>query len=257
VTIAVKPRAGLLDVHTQLRHFAIITYEVSPDALRPLVHPRFDLDCIAGRDGAPRALVSVVPFEDEDFAFDRMPWLRLTFGQTNYRAYVRDMVTGEQAVWFFGTALDSVTVTLPRYGWRLPWHRARIRFDCAYDASGVRYSAYRMSAVGAWAPAELELRDTGVAPDELSGFDSLATGMQTLTHPLSGYYYRRDQRLGSYRVSHPRLQPTVGRATTARFPLLDRLGLVTDGDLSNIHSVLIQPRVAFRIHLPPTFVESG
>jgi hypothetical protein len=85
---------GALDVRTRLRHFAIVTYAVDPAALRPHVHSRFDLDTVLDRDGRRCALISVVPFQDVDFAFLKCPWPRWSFGQTNYRAYVIDSVTG-------------------------------------------------------------------------------------------------------------------------------------------------------------------
>jgi hypothetical protein len=247
-------RSSAFDVRTRLRHFAIVSVGVDADALRRHVHPRFEIETVADASGRAHALVSVVPFQDIDFTFVRVPWLRWTFGQTNYRAYVRDGATGERAVWFFGTALDFAGIVVPRYGWRLPWHRASIAFDCDYDESARRYRRYRMSATSSWASAVLELEDTGKAPVALPGFPDLESGLIALTHPLTGFYYRRDGRLGSYCVSHPRLEPTVGRIVEARFPLLERLGL-TSGDVAAAgHSVLIQHETTFTIHLPPAIV---
>ena len=130
--LARQPTSGI-DVVTTLSHFAIVTYRVAPDVLRQHIHPRFEpdlIDCGVGE----AALVSVVPFVDQDFRLARFPWLKGHFGQTNYRAYVTDTETGEHAVWFFGTSLDSPTVFVPRQLWKLPWHKASIRFDCEYDA---------------------------------------------------------------------------------------------------------------------------
>jgi transposase InsO family protein len=73
---------------------------------------------ITGDDGAPKALVSVVPFLDQDFHFVRCPWPKSRFGQTNYRAYVIDGKTGEHVVWFFGTSLASFLVVVPRVAWK-------------------------------------------------------------------------------------------------------------------------------------------
>ncbi|HEX6292397.1 MAG TPA: DUF2071 domain-containing protein [Herpetosiphonaceae bacterium] len=246
-----RPTHGPLDVVTRLRHFAILTYTVEPQALARQLHPRFEPDCIRLADGRERALVSVVPFQDEDFHFVGLPLLRFCFGQTNYRAYVRDRLTGERAVWFFGTALDSASVLIPRYLWKLPWHRGRIRFDCRFDASRGAYAAYRMQTESAWAPADLEVEDTGERITTLDGFDDLERGMVLLTHPLRGFFYRRDGALGSYSIWHDRLAPTRGRCRHARFPLLDRLGLVSLADQVYPHSVLLQQETEFSIYLPP------
>ncbi|MFT7617152.1 MAG: hypothetical protein ACI97A_000786 [Planctomycetota bacterium] len=246
-----KKTPGLFDVETTLAHFAIVTYYVDPESLRVHIDERFEPDCVETPDGK-KALVSVVPFLDRDFRYVRFPWLQWEFGQTNYRAYVTDKETGEHVAWFFGTVLDSIFVNIPRHLWKLPWHRAKIRFDTSYDKEQARYTRYRMSATSDWASAELELEDSGQELKSLDGFLSLESGRVILTHPMIGAFNRRDGRLGSYSIWHDKLELTTGRAVTARFPLLHRLGLVEKGDLSGLHSVLIQPRTEFTIYLPPT-----
>lgn len=250
---ALAPRRALRpgDVLTDLGHFAIVSYTVDPQRLQRLIHPRFAPDCIVDGTGRPRALVSVVPFEDQDFHFAGAPWLRLRFGQTNYRAYVTDRLTGRRLVWFFGTTLDSWSVAVPRWIWRLPWHRGRIRFSCRWDVAGRRYQTYRMRTRSAWAPAALELADTGRPPERLDGFDDLEHALVLLTHPLQGCFYRRDGRLGTYQVWHARLTPSQGRCVFAAFPLLERLGLLSLAEQQRPHSVLIQPLTTFAIYLPP------
>jgi hypothetical protein len=243
------------DVVTLLQHFAIITYEVDPERLRAHLHPRFEPLLIAGERGAPRALLSVVPFLDKDFHFHGLPQVRFAFGQTNYRAYVRDRESGTHAVWFFGTVLDSLAVLIPRHLWRLPWHRGRIGFDARWDASANRYVRYRMSCAEGWAPAQLELEDTGRPVEACRGFPDLETGLVLLTHPLSGYYYRRDGALGSYTIWHSRLQPTVGHVAHARFALLDRLELVPHAEQQAPHSCWLQRQTEFTIYLPPHTVQ--
>src|SRR5712675_1156604 len=128
-----RPAPSGLAVETTLQHFAIVTYWVDSSALRMHLHPRFEPVCLSIDGKGSRSLVSVVTFLDRDFRFVACPWPTWTFGQTNYRAYVLDTETGEQAVWFFGTCLDSISVWVPRYMWKLPWHRAHMTFDCRYD----------------------------------------------------------------------------------------------------------------------------
>ena len=65
--ISRPPETGI-DVVTALAHFAIITYTVPAEILRPMIPERFDLELI-DTDHGPRALMSVVPFEDRDFPF--------------------------------------------------------------------------------------------------------------------------------------------------------------------------------------------
>jgi hypothetical protein len=246
-----RPRVSGIDAVSGLQHFAIVTWAVSPERVRPHIHERFELDCITAEDGEPRALISMVPFLDKDFHFARMPRPKFEFGQTNYRAYVIDRETGERLVWFFGTTLDSWTVNIPHYAWRLPWHRAHTLFDCRYDHAARRYDRYVVESQSDWGPAHLELADDGTPVTSLAGFASLEAGLVTLTHPLRGAFYRRDGRLGSYSVWHERLELTTGRVLSARVGLYERMGLLTPAEAEQPHSVLIQPLTEFTIYLPP------
>jgi hypothetical protein len=74
-----RPPARWCDVVTRLRHFAIVTYAIPPERLRPLVDPRFDLDCIVDGKNGRKAMVSMVPFEDQDFHFAGCPWGAVSF----------------------------------------------------------------------------------------------------------------------------------------------------------------------------------
>ncbi|OWK45680.1 DUF2071 domain-containing protein [Fimbriiglobus ruber] len=246
-----RPPVAGWDVEASLEHFAIVSYAVPPQRVRPHVYPGFDLDYFPGPNGDPLVWVSMVPFEDQDFRFVAVPWLRFRFGQTNYRTYVIDRSTGRRAVWFFGTTLDSWTVTIPRHAWKLPWHRGRVRFDCAFDSQAGRYTAYRMATRATWGPVELELEDSGVPVSVIPGYADLEAGLVALTHPLVGVYYRRDGRLGTYRIWHDRLRCTSGRVIRARIGLFDRLGLVPYSEQACPHSVLLQHRTEFTIYLPP------
>lgn len=246
-----RPRLGGLDVVSLLEHFAIVTYAVPPERLRPQVDPRFELELIEGDDGAPKALVSVVPFVDRDFRFVRCPFPRFRMGQTNYRAYVIDRETGEHCVWFWGTTLGSWTVSVPHYLWRLPWHRGRVAFDCEFDAAAGKYARYRMATRSSWAPVKLEMEDSGRLLTGLPGFDDLEHGRMVLTHPFKGAFYRRDGKLGTYSVWHDPLNLTTGRLLRAEFGLFDRLGVVPFAEQMAPHSVLIQRSTEFAIGLPP------
>jgi hypothetical protein len=245
-----RPPVHRFCAETTLHHFAIVSFLVDPDALRRHLHPRFEPDLVDVPSGA-HALVSAVTFLDRDFRFSGLPWVRGSFGQTNYRAYVTDRETGEHVAWFFGTCLDSMSVVVPRYLWKLPWHRARFAFDCNFDAHRGRYRAFRVMTESSWAPAVLELEDLGVPPQALDGFAQLEAGLVLLTHPLRGFFHRRDGALGTYAIWHDRLRPTAGRVVDARYPLFNALGLAAAEMPPVVHSVLLQRSVDFTIYLPP------
>jgi uncharacterized protein YqjF (DUF2071 family) len=248
-----KPVLRGLAVETTLQHFVSVTYWVDPFNLRRHIHPRFRPVCL-DNGGSRQALVSVVTFLDRDFRFVICPWFKRSFGQTNYRAYVEDTQTGEHAAWFFGTCLDSVSVAVPRYVWRLPWHRARMDFACRYDQAAGRYAIFNVKTRSDWASAHLAIEDSGEPPSKLAGVSNLEAGLVLLTHPLRGYFFRQDGTLGTYSVWHDRTNSTVGTIQEARYPLLQQLGLVEEGDRRNVHSVLLQPSIDFTIYLPPSRV---
>jgi hypothetical protein len=81
-----RKRPTCIDVETTLAHFAIVTYLVDPHVAQSHIHPRFHLDLIevGSREWA---LLSVVPFVDQDFRFSKAPWPKWRFGQTNYRKH--------------------------------------------------------------------------------------------------------------------------------------------------------------------------
>lgn len=245
-----RPPVAGIDAWTRLRHFAILTYPVEPAAVQNLIHPRFRpfTVTIGGRE---QALLSVVPFLDEGFTAAALPFPRFHFGQTNYRIYVVDRATGRQVVWFLGTVLDSWTVAVPRHLWKLPWHPGRIRIDAR--VRGGRYEHYRMETASDWATARVELC-SAPEPGRLSGFPDDETALVLLTHPLEGFYYRRDGTLGSYSIWHERLHPHQGTLRAARFDLLDRLALVPFDRQGSPHSVLLQAECEFTIYLPPRVV---
>ncbi|GAB1422262.1 hypothetical protein MASR2M15_24850 [Anaerolineales bacterium] len=247
-----EPRTKILDVRTQLKHFALINYAIPVERVRPHVDARFELDAYQAEDGKSYVWVSVVPFEDVQFHFVNFRWLQFHFGQTNYRTYIIDRQTGERGVWFFGTVLGGWPVIIPRYIWRLPWHYGKIRFDCVYDTHAQRYSRYQLSTDSDWANLELELEDTGKPISKLKDVEDLEDGLVRLTHPLLGVYYRNDGTLGQYRVWHDRLHCTEGQVKQAKFNLLMRLGLFKhEEEALQPHSVFIQHQTEFIIQLPP------
>src|SRR5690606_4975726 len=130
---------------------------------------------------------------------------------------------------------------IPRYPWNLPWHPGKVHFDCDFDQANGRYKSYYMHTAATWAPAEVKLTQPDDLTLQLDGFPDLETGLVYLTHPLTGFSYRRDGRLGTYRVWHDRLQVAPAKLVSADFGLLGRMGVVTLDEQQNPHSVLLEP----------------
>lgn len=238
-----------LDALTTLADFSIAHWDVDPGRLQAFLPPGFTATAFPV-GGRPRAVVGAVSFRDTRFRFAAAPFLRFHMGQVNYRAYVRHQ--GRDVAWFFGTTLTGPAVAVPRLLWRLPWHAARTRLDCAWD--GDRLVRYAMETRSRWAPATLRARGTG---RRLQPFGPLASWEETrriLTHPTEGYFRRRDGAVGTYSIWRAPLDLEEAEPEECRFALYERLGLVGPGQ-PPLH-VLAQREVDFRIFLPPRRVPS-
>ncbi len=251
-----RPTPKGIDVLCKLRHFAIITYAIEPSRLYGFFPERFKLDTIE-LNGEQKALISVVPFIDVDFTSAVFPFPKFSMGQTNYRVYIIDQKTQERCVWFLGTTLDSWTLAVPKFLWNLPWYSGKVTFDCEFEPSQQIYSKYKMLTEAEWAPANVELTQSIDSMIELPGFPDTETGLVYLTHPLAGFYFRRDGKLGTYRVWHKELEVRPATLKYANFGLLSRLGLVTQEEQQTAHSVLIEPINEFTIYLPPKLEPFG
>jgi hypothetical protein len=252
--LAVRP-AGRLQVLSKLTHFALINYALPKTRLERYIPterfaiPEFEIG------GRRLALMSAVPFVDVDFHFTGLlPFLRFRFGQTNYRVYVIDRRSGEHVVWFFGTTLGSPLVYVPKAAWKLPWHFARYQIACDYDQAMGRYRSFQYAASSAWGEARISLGDSGEPVAPVEGFASHEEQQLILTHPIDGYFYRSDGKLGSYSVWHEELRCTVGQAQDLYFGLYERLGLLSREEMQRPHSVFICPESVFTVHLPPRAV---
>lgn len=248
--ITPPPTPRGLDIATTLRHFALVTYAVEPARLEAFVAAPFPLLTIP-TDAGPRALVSVVLFENTAFRLAAWPSPRLRMAQINYRTYVMDPHTKGHAVWFLGTLLASWAFAVPRWLWKMPWRRGPIVMDCRWNAGTGRYERYEVESHSTWAPCRVKVAEEADTTLELPGFPDVETGLLQLTHALVGYYRRPDGRIGVNRVWHEKIDARPARLVEGDFGLLERMGLVNRREQAAPHSVLIAPEVDFLSEIPP------
>lgn len=92
-----------------------------------------------------------------------------------------------------------------------------MRFDVQWDES--RCERYVLEADSSWAPMSLEMRGSAQQMGRLDGFADEEDTLATLTHPLVGYYWRRDAVAGSYSVWHEPLRLTRAHVTHVSAPV--------------------------------------
>ncbi len=251
----IKPPGHWIDVRSNLRHFALINYALPKNRLEPYIPARFTIPEFE-INGRFQAMMSAVPFYDEDFRFVYLaPWLKFGFGQTNFRVYVIDQQTGEHGVWFFGTTLGSRLVYAAQLLWGIPWHFARYQIDCRYQPVLGRYERFSVQAACEWGSTVVEIEDTGQAVPLQAGFHAPDEMKLILTHPIDGYYYRRNGRLGSYTIWHAEIPITLGKPKQLYFSLYERLGLLSREEMQQPHSIFICPAIEFDVYLPPKKLE--
>lgn len=244
-THEIAPRRGWLDVAVTLRHYAITTFAVPPERVERHLAPGFDPEVFTLAGGQRRAFVSAVSFLDVGFRLRAVPWPRFRFGQTNYRAYV--LHRGERCAWFFGTSLATAFVLVPRIVWGMPWHHARMRFDCEWQ--GERCDRYRLETTGRWGAASIDAQGTDEPMGVLDGFTSEDETRAVVTHPTDGYFRRPDGRVSRYSIWHAPLAMRRAIPRTVRLEAFESLGVIDAGEAP--HSVLLQRETDYVIHLPP------
>lgn len=246
----------ILDVESTLSHFALINYALPKERLEKYIPtdrfeiPEFDIN------GEKLALMSAVPFLDEDFKFIKLfPFKSFSFMQTNFRAYVIDKKTGEHVVWFFGTTLGAYYVYIPKVLWKIPWYYAEYETEFDYDLSAKKYNRFKVESSSDWCSSNIDITDTGEPVDAHSGFDSYDAVKLILTHPTQGFFHRTDGRLGTYSVWHKELEITAGRSNGIYFSLYERLELLSKDEMNKPVSIFLCPRTVFQVILPPRAVK--
>ncbi len=242
VSTSPRPPIRWCNSFTDLDDFALINWAVDAGRVQALLPTGWTVD---ERDG--QTLVSMVAFLDHGFHFRAAPFVRLSCGQVNYRAYVRR--GDEVGVWFFGTTLDSHLVTVPRRLWKMPWYRGDMEIESVWDDDHCR--SWHTTVASRWGSADISLRGRGVAaarPPEFKDDDDVSA---VLRNPFIGWYDRANgSGVGRYSVWHEPLRLEEAEPVEAHCQVYVDLGLITPGQLP-AHAG-IQRRTTFDVHTPPT-----
>lgn len=228
---------------TQVRNFFLFNYDVAPEVVLPHIDSsKFWLDTFTIR-GQERAMVSAVPFQDSDFHLSFAPIFKFKFNQINFRTYVTEKATGKRCVFFFGTVLGSHLVHLPR-NWGLPWHKGK--FKVVDDPTGV----FIMGVKSKFADSYFKVFRTSYGVKLFPGFDTVREMKEILTNPKKGFYFLKDEGVGTYSIEHGDMRLTECRTQAAYFQIFEKLGILTKAQMKYPHSVFAAEPIDFTINLP-------
>ena len=243
------PNDKILNVHTKLEHFSIITYLVEKEKLEKHIPDEYEIFTLK-RDATEYGLISAVTFVDKDFNFKNLfPFYKVNFPQTNYRCYIIDKKNGENCAWFFGTGIGSKLVNIPKYVWKMPWFYSD--YKTIFRLENEIYSEYNIKIKADHADAIIDIvQDANLVFNKLD-FESLEEATLILTHPVTGYFNRSDDKIGRYKIWHPKMEISIGKANNLYFEKFEHLNLLNKDQMKNPYSILLTKEIDFIIDLPP------
>jgi hypothetical protein len=232
-----------LSVDMLLRDMLYVSYLLPAELVRPIVPASLALAAIDGH-----VFLSLVIFRGKTTALTGVPSPRFPFDQVNVRTYVLDPVTGGPSVYFVKCGISSGLITfLYKLFSGMPVEHIGYRIEVQQDNEGV-YADY--SATGNWnGDFSLRVREIAPALESLPPFSGVQEAIDYLIDPLVGFY-SSGQKMLRLEIFHPPLIPRVGVLEHARFPYLNRLGLLDPEAVSRPHNVLLIPATPFHIYLP-------
>ncbi|GAA5225441.1 DUF2071 domain-containing protein [Membranihabitans marinus] len=246
--IAHKGSRSLIDVHTELQHLAIITYQIPANRLIDRIPRSFKLWTFM-EDGIEYGLISAVTFKITNFSFYKISkYPKLNFFQTDFRTYIVNEAS--HAIWFFGTTLGSNAYLIPKYLWKMPCQYGHYDFH-----SPIENGEYHMRFRSKQGRGLVQIKDTNREIHIHKGFTSLEQQAHILTHAVTGYYPISQDIIGSYEIWHPRMKATIGIGQELYFEFFEKLKLLSKTEMNHPHSILMTPKIKFRVLLPPNKTE--
>lgn len=234
----------VMSVKMMLRRVLYVSYLTPASTIRPHVPDILPL-AIVGED---EVFVSIVCMTCEHVKLSSLPWPSFSYNQLNVRTYVKDPLTGNNAVYFFHSGVTSPLVSLLTGFSGMPWQHIELSILHSND-NNLALSHYSISAE--WdGKIDIESGDFKSELDEMAPFISPERAIDYLTGPLIGFI-GPEGKTSRFEIRHKPLQHLTGRVYDINFPLIVKSGLLEHERLTNPSNVLLVPEARFTVILPP------
>ncbi len=228
----------------EIENFAVITHRVPATRVRTHLPQQYDLETFSEGD-MEYTFVSATCFCNRNFRWAAVALPRHTFNETTYRTYVTHK--GDKGVYFFGRYLGTRASTAgQRITSRDVW---RGDFDLDISGGSEGYESYICKIASAGGATSFAF-EAHAAPAAKGPFETGEAHAQFLTYRLHGYFTSSLGIQADGAVDHPRMQPFEGILRSAHLGLWEELGMLTPEEIAEPFSVLVTPRVPFRLRWP-------
>jgi uncharacterized protein YqjF (DUF2071 family) len=219
-----------------MRDMLFVSWAVEPERARKLIGQQLELDTLTDSAGREWAVVSAVCFNVAELRSSAFPLGSLSFGQINYRIYVK---AGDvPAVCFLDMKVNSRMVTTLTSFLGVPIHFEDIEIGVARDAAGsVRYT----------------INSNGLRVDAVDGHDDMTGSVRPspgfITDRLVGYVLAGES-IFKIDVEQSGLDSVSARVVSAGAPRLEQLGLLDSDESVQPVSVLYVRESLFAADMP-------
>jgi hypothetical protein len=236
----------LLRAAVDVRDFALVTYLVPAERIRPHLPAGVRLQGFRDDDGRDQGFVTASCFRNHRLRWAGGPSPGMTLYQSTYRTYVR--VGRDVGAFFFSSYVETVAGTWAQKLGLADTRRARFTVAITRGPRG-GYPAYRAEMRADDGTAVLDVVATD-EPAAVTPFGSPQEHVRFVTHRLHGYSRSLLGVPVEAQVEHPEMPAFGGRLVEGRFPSLERLRLVDRDGQARPHSVLVSPGVRFELLAP-------
>ena len=214
---------------TTLAHMLVLNYPLPPAQVASMIPPPLELDI---HDGA--AWLSLLAFEQQQFAPLGRLGPKFSFHQINYRTYVK--CQGQRGVYFFRMDLDSGWLArMFRVLFGMPAQKQRIKLHTATTGDD-RYHLWELRS------PELEI--------SAHNTDKLAADCTWFLAPTKGFFAHRNGTVRHFEVARSPMVPHAAAVKVRRSDFLRQMGI---SEATTPFSACLIERSAFAIEdFPPT-----